>query len=103
MKNQNQSPLNAQYSTLIESYLENCQAEGNNEWTMSFKKKSCEEFFLEMVSLGKDLSTLDAATVGHISVNKVNRNKWHVYRMFLHFLFERGDISRDLSIIVPRI
>ena len=102
MRNQNQSPLNAQYSTLIESYLEKCQAEGNNEWTLSFKKKSCEEFFLEMVSLGKDLSTLDAATVGHISVNKVNRNKWHVYRMFLPFLFERGDISRDLSIIVPR-
>ena len=101
MKSKNQPPLNDQYNTLIRCYLEKCQAEGNCEWTLSFKKKSCEEFFLEMVSLGKDLSTLDAATVGYISIGKVNRNKWHVYRMFLHFLFERGDIAKDLSIIVP--
>lgn len=45
MKNQNQSPLNAQYSTLIESYLENCQAEGNNEWTMSFKRSLAKNSF----------------------------------------------------------
>ena len=101
MKSKNQSPLNDQYSTLVDSYIEKCVAEGNSEWTLSFKRKSCEEFLIEMVSLGKDLFTLDAATVGHISVSKVNRNKWHVYRMFLHFLFEKGAISRDLSIIVP--
>ena len=101
MKSENQTPLDDQYNTLIECYLKSCQAEGNCEWTLSFKKKSCEEFFIEMISLGKDLSTLDAATVGCISISKVNRNKWHVYRMFLHFLFERGAISKDLSIIVP--
>ncbi len=101
MKRKNKSPLNDQYNTLIECYLKTCQAEGNCEWTLSFKKRSCEEFLFEMIRLGKDLSTLDAPTVGHISIGKVNRNKWHVYRMFLHFLFERGDISKDLSIVVP--
>ena len=60
--------------------------EGNCEWTLTFKQQSCEEFLLEMTNLGKDLATLDAATVGKISINKVNRNKWHVDRMFLHFL-----------------
>ena len=88
MKNKKQSPLSDQYNTLVECYLKSCQVEGNCEWTLSFKKTTCEEFFLEMTSLGKDLSTLDAATVGHISIGKVNRNKWHVYRMFLHFLFD---------------
>ena len=101
MKNKAQSPLNDQYIILVESYLEKCKAEGNCEWTLTFKQQSCEEFLLEMTNLGKDLATLDAATVGKISINKVNRNKWHVYRMFLHFLFEKGFLSKDLSIIVP--
>ncbi len=101
MKNKAQSPLNDQYIILVESYLEKCKVEGNCEWTLTFKQQSCEEFLLEMTNLGKDLATLDAATVGRISINKVNRNKWHVYRMFLHFLFEKGFLSKDLSIIVP--
>ena len=101
MKSKPQSPLNDQYIILVESYLEKCKAEGNCEWTLTFKRKSCEEFLIEMINRGKDLSTLDAAAVGNISINMVNRNKWHVYRMFLHFLFEKGSISKDLSIIVP--
>jgi len=101
MKSKNKSPLNDQYNILVDSYLKKCQTEGNCDSTLLFKRTSCEEFFHEMVSLGKNLSTLDAATVGHISVGKKNRNKWHVYRMLLHFLFERGDIQRDLSVVVP--
>ena len=101
MKSKPQSPLNDQYIILVESCLEKCKAEGNCEWTLTFKRKSCEEFLIEMINRGKDLSTLDAAAVGNISINMVNRNKWHVYRMFLHFLFEKGSISKDLSIIVP--
>ena len=101
MKKENQSPLNNQYNILIKHFLKRCKAEGNGEYRLAFKRKTCEEFFTKMINLGKNLSTLDAPSVGHICVSVIDQKKWHVHRAFLHFLFERGDISRDLSIIVP--
>ena len=81
MKSKPQSPLNDQYIILVESYLEKCKAEGNCEWTLTFKRKSCEEFLIEMINRGKDLSTLDAAAVGNISINK--------------FFYEQGKFRRQ--------
>lgn len=92
---------NDPYGLLLEEYLEICRQNGNAEWTMWFKRSTCEEFISEIIGFGKDLSTIDAATIGKICISKTNRNKWHVYRMFLHFLFEKKAIIRDLSIIVP--
>ena len=92
---------NSYYAQLLEDYLEVCRQDGNKEWTLQFKRSTCVEFFCEITEFGKDLSSIDAETIGKICVTKVNRNKWHIYRMLLHFLFEKGEISRDLSIIVP--
>lgn len=96
-----QSKLKPKHRMLLDEYSEVCRQEGNSEWTLDFKYSTCEEFFAEMIEYGKELPTLDAATVGKICTTKRNKNKWCVYRKFLHFLFEKNEIQRDLSIVVP--
>lgn len=90
-----------QYGLLLEEFIEKCIQKGNRDWTIQFKRSTCEEFLCDIEEYGKNLSTLDAATVGKICTSKVNRNKWHIYKMFLHFLFEKGEIKKDISIVVP--
>lgn len=101
MEKNQKNVLKEPYNSLIEEYLESCRQKGNGEWIMWFKRKTCVEFFSDMEKYGKDLSTLDAATVGKICASKGDRKKWRIYRVFLRFLFEKNMIQRDLSIVVP--
>ena len=39
---------NDPYGLLLEEYLEICRQNGNAEWTMWFKRSTCEEFISEI-------------------------------------------------------
>ena len=78
-----------QYGLLLEEFIEKCIQKGNRDWTIQFKRNTCEEFLCDIEEYGKNLSTLDAATVGKICTSKVNRNKWFTnFRCFYRFYRE---------------
>ena len=90
------------YSAELDSYLDKCKRDGNKEWTIAAKKRTCILFlgFIEKAGCAS-LSDLDASLVSQALLIYANKDNYSRVRMFLRFLAEDGVTKTDLSRIVP--
>lgn len=92
----------AEFAQLLDDYLAYCAGIGNKPGTVEIKKGFYLIFLHFLSDIGcKDISEVTADAVAKSCLIYINKDRYAALRQFLRYLFEKGLISKDLSVIVP--
>lgn len=94
----------AVFSDVFEGYIKYCYECGNKEITVIKKKRVCVPFLNYLEKEGcRNLAELDGSLVSRALLIYENKDSYGSIRNFLLYLYQANIISKDLSIVVPKI
>ena len=92
------------FSQSFERYLSKCENDGNKQWTISAKKKSCARFLRQLYTDDiRDLALLSADQISRAINIFDNKDDLDRIRQFLRYLADMKVTKWDFSGIVPRL
>ncbi len=91
------------FSELLEMYLTKCKDNGNKQWTLKVKRRSCAQFLNSINTAGiTDLALLSLDQVSHAIGIFENKDDLDRVRQFLGYLADTKTTAKDFSGIIPR-
>lgn len=91
------------FSEFLEIYLTKCKDNGNKQWTIDAKKRSCTQFLNSLDAAGiDDLASLSVDQVSRAICSFENKDDLDRIRQFLGYLADTKATVKDFSGIVPR-
>ena len=98
-----EAPPPSQYAELLEAYMKFCASTGNKENTMAIKRKFCLDFLCHLYDAGCKKVCDTSTEYIHKAILRINnKDSYAVIRSFLGYLYGNGNLSKDLSKIIPK-
>ena len=93
-----------EYQKLLSDYLEECIKKGNKSKTIVYKQFSCKKFLNFLAKNDcKDISRITADIITKALLLFNNTDRYADIRLFLKYLYENGQITRDYAAIIPKV
>ena len=86
------------FAYILDEYLRYCRKNGNGQATANYKRWICGRFLQNLFDCGyRSLNTVDGLAVQKAFLSLGATRYWERISPFLHYLFERGQLSSDYS------